>query len=75
MAGSRRPRKRSPLPARVERWENNLEALTRLVAATNCLVWQLVRFWLLVIGAVGVFFPELLPIVDHLSGLMEHLIR
>jgi hypothetical protein len=68
-------RTRTAFVKKVERWNANLVALTSLIASFTGLLRQAVQVVLIVVAAVAVFSPGLLPLVAAVSALLLQIRR
>jgi hypothetical protein len=68
-------RKRTTFVKRVERWDANLVAMTSLIAAFAGLLRQAVQVVLIVVAALAVFSPGLLPLVAAVAALLLQIRR
>ncbi|MEV8372538.1 hypothetical protein AB0P21_07355 [Kribbella sp. NPDC056861] len=75
MVATNTRRTRTAFIKRVERWNANLAALTSLIATFTGLLRQTVQVVLIVVAAVAVFSPGLLPLVAALSALLLQIRR
>ncbi|MFI5708688.1 hypothetical protein [Kribbella sp. NPDC051620] len=75
MVATNTRRTRTVFVKRVERWNANLVALTSLIASFTGLLRQAVQVVLIVVAAVAVFSPGLLPLVAAVSALLLQIRR
>ncbi|GAA1642554.1 hypothetical protein GCM10009744_35870 [Kribbella alba] len=75
MAFANTRHRRTSFVKKVERWDANLVALTSLLVTLAGLLRQIARVVLIVVAAVTVFYPGLLPLVAATSALLLQIRR